>query len=289
MEPKTPKSPQSIHNSPTDRLTFLGSAGARIMVSKQLLASGGLWLDLGGTQVLLDPGPGSLVQCVKRKLDPTRLRAIILSHRHLDHSGDINAMIEAMTEGGFRKRGTVFAPADALEDDPVILRYIREYPGNIEVLAEGGTYTIDDITLETPLRHRHPVETYGLVFRTPRHTFSCIVDSEYFPGLSRQYGGELLIINTLRLEPGGPAQHLSVPDAREIILALRPRVAILTHFGMTMWRARPWEVAKTLSEETGVRVLAARDGMKFDLAELDDPEESSGAGPGDEGDVTAST
>jgi hypothetical protein len=38
---------------------------------------------------------------------------------------------------------------------------------------------------------------------------------------------------------------------------------------MTMWRAKPWEVAKRLSEETGIRVIAARDGMRFDLAELD--------------------
>ena len=46
-------------------------------------------------------------------------------------------------------------------------------------------------------------------------------------------------------------------------------MAIPTHFGMTMWRAKQWEVAAKLSEEAGVRVIAARDCMKFDLAELD--------------------
>lgn len=46
-------------------------------------------------------------------------------------------------------------------------------------------------------------------------------------------------------------------------------MAILTHFGMTLWRAKPWEVAAKLSEETDVNVIAARDGMRFDLAELD--------------------
>ena len=39
-------------------ITFLGTAGARFMVSKQLTASGGIWLNLGGTQLLLDPGRG---------------------------------------------------------------------------------------------------------------------------------------------------------------------------------------------------------------------------------------
>jgi ribonuclease BN (tRNA processing enzyme) len=94
----------------SDTIIFLGTAGARFVVIRQFLASGGAWLNLGNTQILLDPGPGSLVQASKRKLDPTKLDAIILSHRHLDHSGDINIMIEAMTDGGTKKRGTVFAP-----------------------------------------------------------------------------------------------------------------------------------------------------------------------------------
>jgi len=37
-----------------------------------------------------------------------------------------------------------------------------------------------------------------------------------------------------------------------------------------MWQAKPWEVAQRLSQETGVRVIAARDGKKFDLSQLDD-------------------
>jgi len=87
----------------SDVITFLGTAGARFVVARQFLASGGAWLSLGDTQLLLDPGPGCLVQATKRKLDPSKLSAIILSHRHLDHCGDINIMIEAMTEGGSKQ------------------------------------------------------------------------------------------------------------------------------------------------------------------------------------------
>ena len=74
--------------------------------------------------------------------------------------------------------------------------------------------------------------------------------------------------NVVRLESSGPYEHLSVPDAEHIIKEIKPRAAILTHFGMTMWRAKPWEIAGALSQKTGIRVIAARDGMKFDLAEL---------------------
>jgi len=255
-------------SQPSYTLTFLGTAGARVMVANQILASGGLWLDLGGTEILFDPGPGTLVQAAKRKLKATKLKAIILSHKHLDHSGDINIMIEAMTEGGFRQRGVLFAPRDALEEDPVILHYLRPFLERIEVLKEGGSYNIGDVSFHTPLRHRHPGETYGIVFETQRHTISCLVDTRYFDELCLHYKADLLILNVVRLEPGGPFDHLSAPEASEIIKSLKPKVAILSHFGMTMWRAKPWEVAKRLSEEAGVRVIAARDGMRFDLAEL---------------------
>jgi len=253
----------------SDTITFLGTAGARFVVIRQFLASGGAWLTLGDSQILFDPGPGCLVQAAKRKLDPVELDAIILSHRHLDHSGDINIMIEAMTDGGRQKRGTVFAPADALNQDPVILSYLRSYPQDIQLLTEGGSYTINDVSFKTPVRHKHPVETYGFVFQTPRHIFSWITDTRYFDGLAGYYEGDLLIINVVRLTPGAPIDHLALPEVKSIIEELRPRIAVLTHFGMTMWRAKPWELAKQLTEETGVSVVAARDGMKFDLVELD--------------------
>ena len=252
-----------------DTITFLGTAGARFMVSSQILASGGLWLNLSGTEILVDPGPGCIVQSTKRKLRADRLSAIILSHRHLDHSADINIMIEAMTQGGFKQRGWLFAPADALETEPVIFSYLKGYLDGIEVLQEGKSYSVGNISFTTPVRHIHPVETYGILFRTAGHTFSYIADSLYFDGLCQNYSSELLIINVVMLERNLPIEHLAVPDAGRIIMELKPKVAILTHFGMTVWRAKPWEVAERLSQQTGVRVIAARDGMRFDLSQLD--------------------
>jgi ribonuclease BN (tRNA processing enzyme) len=251
----------------TDTINFLGTAGARFVMIHQFLASGGAWLNLGDTQILFDPGPGSLVQVARKRLNPGKLDAIILSHKHLDHSGDINVMIEAMTDGGIRKRGMVFAPADALDQDPVILSYLRSYPQSIQVLTEGGSYTINDVSFKTPVRHKHAVETYGFVFETPRHAFSWITDTRYFDDLAGHYEGDLLVINVVRLNPGARLDHLSLSEARSIIQQIKPRVAILTHYGMTMWRAKPWELAEKLSQETGITVIAARDGMKFDLAQ----------------------
>ena len=256
-------------------IKFLGTAGARIVVGRQLRASGGTWLHLQGTNLLLDPGPGALVRALssRPRLDPSRLDAVILSHRHLDHSGDVNAIIEAMTQGGFKRRGILFAPQDALNEDPVVLKYLRGFLDSIEILEEGGRYQVGDVFFSTPLRHQHSAETYGLTFELPEGRVSFVTDTTFFPSLACAYRSDLLIINVVLLEPHqNPAiQHLCLNDAARLIREIHPRVAVLTHFGMSVLRAKPWELASSLAQETGVNVIAARDGMTLNVAELLSP------------------
>lgn len=248
-------------------IKFLGTAGARFVVMKQLRASGGLWLTLDGTHVLIDPGPGALLRCLssRPKLDPQDLEGIILTHRHLDHSNDINIMIEAMTNGGFKKKGIVFAPNDALQGDPVILHYAREQVNQIEILKEKGRYYLGNISFETPKRLKHGVETYGLNIKGKHSTISLISDTDFFPGLASFFTGNILIINVVMLEDRINIEHLSLPEAECIIEENKPRLAILTHFGMGMVKAKPWEIAEHLTTKLGVDVIAARDGMQIDI------------------------
>lgn len=248
----------------SDQIIFLGTGGARVLVFKQLLASGGLWVEQAGATIHLDPGPGALVQATKRKLDPTKLDAIILSHRHLDHAADVNVMIEAMTTGGFSRRGLVLAPRDAYDDDPVILRYLRGYAEQMLVLEEGKSYQVGGLRVTAPVRHDHPGEVYGLVFESPGCRWSYIADTRCFPALAEHYRAQVLVMHTVRLEESD-IYHLSIPDAKRLITEIRPQKAVLTHFGMTVWRAKPWLVAERLSQETGVEVIAARDGMRLEL------------------------
>lgn len=266
-------SPRATLPPDADQVVFVGSGGGRMTTATQARATGGLWIVLDGVRLHVDPGPGALVHVRSRALalDPARLDAIVLTHKHLDHSGDVNAMIEAMTEGGTRPRGRVLAPRDAYEEDPVILHYVRKYAGETGVLEPGGRYPIGPagtVVLETPLRLRHPVETYGLRVAGRRHTIGLIACTGYFPELETAFRTDLLILNVVFRHPRDEI-HLALPDAGRLIAAIRPRLAVITHFGLTMVRGRPWELAEALAGETGVRVVAARDRWRLDLdAEL---------------------
>jgi len=250
-------------------VTFLGTGGARFMVAKQILASGGLWLNLEGHAFLLDPGPGCLVQASRLKLNPEDLCAIIISHRHLDHAADVNVMVEAMTLGGHRPHGRFFCPPDALDGEPVLFSYLRGCLEGVDMLGEGKSYQVNGVSFSTPLKHIHAAETYGMRFKANGFTLSYIADSLFFDGLIGAYAGsDLLIINVVFPDSNHGISHLAAPDAARLIAEIKPRAAILTHFGMPMWKANPATIAAAISRETGVPVLAARDDMVFPLARL---------------------
>jgi phosphoribosyl 1,2-cyclic phosphodiesterase len=260
----------------TNFIKFLGTAGARYVVARQLRSSAGIWMNIEGDDILIDPGPGTLVKCFssRPKLDPGKLKAIILTHRHIDHSTDINVMIEAMTDSGHNKGRIVIAPEDAITGEPVIFSHVRPYLSKLEIMKPAVEFEItQNIHLSTPILHHHTAETYGLKWLTPIGTISHIIDTAYFDGLLDAYAdSDLLILNVVRFENKSDREkgilHLTIADAAKIIGHIHPKFAILTHFGMTMIRAKPWEVAKKMSDEIGVNVIAASDGIKFDLNQL---------------------
>ncbi|MBI5400163.1 MBL fold metallo-hydrolase [Candidatus Saganbacteria bacterium] len=248
-------------------IRFLGTAGARVVVAKQLRASGGIWISLNGTNLLIDPGPGSLVRCFasRSKLDPTTLDGIILSHKHLDHAADINVMMEAMTLGGKERHGTVLVPQDALSgDDPIIYKYVRPYVGEIVTMKENGKYRVGKVTISTPITHKHGVETYGLILKSQKQTIAYITDTNYFSELAQYYKADIVIVSVLSVQPN-PFNHLSIEELKPVLAELQPRKTILTHFGMWMIEAKPWLVAQRLSRELKMDVVAAADGWSLKL------------------------
>ncbi len=251
-----------------NKIKFLGTAGGRFVVSRQIRKSGGIWITLDDTNVLIDPGPGSLVRILssKPKLNPRDLDGIILSHIHLDHSNDVNIIIEAMTNGGWDKKGVLFAPKEALENKSVVMDYVRAYLEKIEILKEKNRYKIGNICFETPVKHiHHGVEGYGFNIFGKNISLSIITDTMYFNGLESFYKGDLLILNVVFYENNRNLQHFDLRDIEKIISINKPNLSILTHFGMTMIKAKPWKIADELTKKLGVKVIAASDGMEIDL------------------------
>ncbi len=250
-----------INTISDNQLIFLGTAGGRFTVFNQLRKSGGIWFNINGKIFAIDPGPGALIESIKHKLMPNKLSGIFLSHRHLDHCADINAVIESMTEGGHKKRGIVIAPYDATEIDPVILRYNRK---NFTLINTNGfsTYVIDDVKIETKAKHLHPVDVYGAIFD---NRFAYIPDTSYFDDLPYMYQADIVIANVVFCHKKKGFKHLNSDDVYRFLEIFKPKKFIMTHFGLSFLKKKPWEIAKEISNNTGCDVVAAYDGMVVDI------------------------
>ena len=89
--------------------------------------------------------------------------------------------------------------------------------------------------------------------------------------LAQHYASaDTLVINTVLAEnPERRIYHLCPAEAEEIVAAIRPRRTILTHFGMRLLRAKPWEIAESMSQRLGLEIVAARDGMTMAIGAQD--------------------
>ncbi|MFN3407280.1 MAG: MBL fold metallo-hydrolase [Caldimicrobium sp.] len=247
-------------------LLFLGTAGARYVVAKQLRASGGILLKSGDDYLLLDPGPGALIQLTKNKIPVEKIKTLIVSHKHLDHSADLNILVDALTEGGFKKKGTLFITEEALTEG-ILLSYLKNCLREIILLKEKSFYQSGAFKFYTTLPLKHEAEVYGLIFETPTlKKLGFIIDTAYFEGLAEEFReSSYLVINVVRFEPKPGVMHLSVPDVKLLLKTLRPELTILTHFGMTMLKQNPFKIAQSLSSELELKVMAAYDNMRIEL------------------------
>ena len=252
-----------------DFVKFLGTAGGRFVVATQQRYSAGTWLSLSGKNIMLDPGPGTLVRCwaSRPKLDPRKLDAIILSHHHIDHCTDVNVLVEAMTGGGHQRRGALFASREALATDSPLCRYVQAFPEQVVTLTAASQYEVGGVRFST-VAHRHGVETYGFTFDSGGKHLGFLVDTAYSAELASHYRGcDLLVMNVVLSDPDHRAtdRHLSLWHAEQIIAQAQPARAILTHFGMGVLREKPWLLAQEISQRLGLDVQAARDGMTVEV------------------------
>ncbi|NPA52831.1 MAG: MBL fold metallo-hydrolase [Aquificae bacterium] len=228
-----------------------------------------MWLSFDRFNILIDPGPGALIRMFERGLDPRDVDIFILSHRHLDHTADINAVLESATESTKKKKDILICPKDALKDcDSVVLPYLQKGLKSIEFIHEGKTIKYKNISINGLIKHIHKgADTYGLEIKNDSKSFVYVPCGRFFEGMLDGYpkGADLMVFNTTFTRPVPNVDHLSASDVRKMLLKLKPKKAIITHFSVQMLKASPQKVAENLSKETNVEVIASKDGLKVEF------------------------
>ena len=88
-----------------------------------------------------------------------------------------------------------------------------------------------------------------------------VSDTRYFPGLVDAYKGvDVLILNVVFYERHHGVDHLCIDDAIELIRAIAPKRAVLTHFGITLLKEKPYQLEKQMQNGLAMHVSLAYDG-----------------------------
>ncbi|NPB06673.1 MAG: MBL fold metallo-hydrolase [Aquificae bacterium] len=248
------------------KVLFVGTAGGRVTTFRLLRRSGGFLVEQSGSFAHVDPGPGAFVYLKELGVPYTSLELFLLSHLHLDHSADLNALLEAATDGGKRDGVAVFAPKSVFEgEDRVLFPYLRRRLTREGFFEQGHELSFKSWRVKPVYRHaHHGTPTYSFLVNETVLYVPCSRFEErmleYMPE-----GVPLLVINTTFYRRRPFVDHLSAEEAALIIKRVKPKRAVITHFSKEMLKAGPERVAEELSAETGHEVLAAYDGMVVEV------------------------
>ncbi len=265
------------------KLTFLGTGGGRFTTVKQLRRTGGMLLEEDGFTAHVDPGPGALVHAREKGIELEELDAVVATHAHLDHTGDLNAIIEAMTAGGEKERGKLLASESVLEGaripekyaegegnygneiSPVIDPYHRGLPTEVEMLEDGTSVKLGPFGMECMTTEHSDPSTTAFILRGERE-YGFVSDTELFPELAEFFSGsDVLVVNLMRPHDREWKGHLNTGDAAELLDEVEPSFAVMQHFGAALIYGSVEEERKWLERNTETEFVMAEDWMELDL------------------------
>lgn len=258
---------------PENFIRYLGTGGARFTMIHQYRATGGIWFRYAGLNGVIDPGTGSLVRICNAYpvLNPEDIRVLILTHRHIDHSTDINVLTEAMTSGGYKKQGEILTTHDAaFANDPVLLAYSAAKAKNVYEMHDSEKIQFENgITVE-PVKHiHHGVDCFGLIFsKRGFPTWGVISDTRPLEEFHKRYSRcSFISLNATMLIRRPNVDHFSIPDAGDFVKTTRAKLVAISHLGRMIVERDPQKLADGISTKR-TRVIAAQDGTIIDLDTL---------------------
>lgn len=248
------------------RLIFLGTGGDSIVVGKGLRSAGGIILQVEDNQLHIDPGPGALARARDFGVNVRNNVAVLVSHSHMNHVNDVNAVINAMTLGGLDKKGVLVsnrtAVEGALDMDAYVTKHHLALVERSIVLEPGQRVGINEVEIRaTRAQHTEP-NTVGFKFMTPKFSMGYTSDTGYMPELVTDFKGvDLLVLNVVYPADKKDRHQLNTEDAIRLLNEIKPKLAIVTHFGIKMEEADVLNEVRKIQKETKVQAIAAKDGL----------------------------
>ncbi len=253
------------------KMTFLGTGGGRFATVYQVCRTGGIYIE-DGARVHLDPGPGAAIAMRERRMDPAKTDAILVTHCHPDHYGDAEVLIEGMTACSFSRRGLLAGSRSVIDGNgdfgPAVSEYHKRIVPRVVVISPGDVLEVKRMRMRVTRTSHSDPDGVGLRLMTSSGDVAFVGDTELKQEVIDDHlGARVLVMNVTRPIRSRVRYHMSTEDAASMAEAIRPDLAILTHFGSKFIHDGVQKQVDYVKEASGVRTLAAEDFMTLSIGE----------------------
>ena len=266
--------------------------------------SGGMLIRFKDRSIIVDPGENSLSFLTTTGFDPYKITDVIASHSHDDHVGDLTSILSSALQLNLvsnQDTNILVSPSLVDYENARATRYgftlpayawtgnvrtlywrdtlVKRYDG--EMIQSEKTASIGGNIKVTSVEGRHSeMPVSGFIFTTPFGKLAYTGDTEFYPELTEQYKGSDLLwmnMNTLGLDSmrdtkshvpeqvSSVRNHLGYVGVCELIDTVRPKTAIISHFGSQLL-SKVDEVQSMLRERfegQGVNIFCTHTGDEF--------------------------
>jgi ribonuclease BN (tRNA processing enzyme) len=243
-------------------VTVLGSAA---MFATEERACAGYLVETDSTRLWLDAGAGSWRNLLHH-VDYRNLDAVVLTHRHPDHTSDVFQSFHARHYGDAESLPPIplYAPQETVDR---ICAFSTELDQSYDMrpVEAGGSASIGDLALSF-VKMAHPVETLGVRAEADGRSLAYTADTGMeadFDSLAR--GCDLFVCEATFQDSDEEWEgHLKASQAGAIAARVGASRVVLTHLPAN--RDMNLSKAEAQSQADGVEVAVANDGLRLELA-----------------------
>lgn len=251
------------------KLTILGSG---TVVPSGTRNSAGYFVESPDARVMMDCGAGTVHALARYGLPWERMTHLFISHFHVDHVGELAALLFAFRHGMKTQRIAPFTIVGPVGLDRVIdglemafgsKVFEPTFPLTVRIVTPGERIELGEDSTLSVMKTPHTPESLAVRIESGGRALCYTGDTAYDDELARFFkDADVLISECSLCEPREGARHLSIGEAARIANQAGVSKLIVTHFYFDVDEAA---LKKELESGYDGEVIIGRDGLSLDV------------------------